>query len=120
MPERGFAFASEHPRDLFLARLAFHFAQVGEGAAPRHLFGDHKLGRRRCCDLRQMRDAQHLMARGQRTHLRPDRMRNFAPHVRVDLVEDEERDGILEREDRLDRQRHPRDFAARGDCLAMA
>ena len=38
MPERGFALASEHPRDFLLARLAFHFAQVRESAAPRHLF----------------------------------------------------------------------------------
>ena len=98
MPERGFAFSTEHPRDFLLACLAFHFAQLRESAAPRHLFCDHKLGRRRGCDLRQMRDAQHLMSGAERAHLRPDRIGNFAPDVRVDLIEDEQRDGILERE----------------------
>ena len=103
MPERGFAFSTEHPRDFLLACLAFHFAQLRESAAPRHLFCDHKLGRRRGLDLRQMRDTQHLVAGAERAHLRPDRIGNFPTDVRVDLVEDEERDGILEREDGFDR-----------------
>ena len=55
------------------------------------------------------------MALGDRGHPLPDDTPDLAPHVRVDLVEHEDRHGVQVGEDRLQRQHHPRELAARGD-----
>ena len=115
MCQGGFAPAAKHPCDFFLACFAFNGAQTRKGAPMRHFFAHHEMGRSGRGHLRKMRDAQHLVAGGQHAHFCADRMGDFAPYIRVNLVEDEERDGILEREGRFDRQHHPRDFAARSD-----
>ena len=42
-----------------------------------------------------MRDDQHLVPLAQRPHLARDRVRDLAAHVRVDLVEHQQRHGVL-------------------------
>ena len=98
MLEGGFAPAAEHPCDFFLARFAFDGVQPRKRASMRHLFGHNEMSRGERGHLRQMRDAQHLVASGQRAHFGSDRVGNFTPDIRIDLIEDEERDGILQRE----------------------
>ena len=113
--ERRFAFAAEHPRDFFLARFSGDFAQIGKRAAARDFLCHNEMRRRRRSDLRQVRDANHLMIAPQRLHLRADSMRDFAADVRVDLVEDEQRNRIVRGERGFDRQHQARDFAAGRD-----
>jgi len=48
-------------------------------ASASHFLRHDKLRRRRGRDLRQMRDAKHLMFLRQRAHLRADRVGDFAP-----------------------------------------
>ncbi len=115
MPERGLAFSTEHARDFFLAGFTFDGVQPRKGAPMRYFFGHNEMSRSGRGNLRQMGNAQHLVATRQRAHLCSHRVGNFAPYIRVDLVEDEERDGILESESGFDRQHHTRNFAARSD-----
>ncbi len=51
----------------------------------------------------------------ERAHFRADRMRDLAADVGVDLIEDEERDGVLRGQRGLDREHDARDFTRGGD-----
>src|ERR1700674_151933 len=74
--ERGIAFPAEHAGDFFLARFSFHFLEPREGATASHFLRDHKMRARRRSDLRQMRDAKHLMIGREFPHLFTDSVRN--------------------------------------------
>jgi hypothetical protein len=52
-------------------------------------------------DLRQVRDAQHLVVPGQAAQLIPDDRPEPTAHVRVDLVEHQHADSIAGGEDAL-------------------
>ena len=65
--------------------------------------------------LRQMRDAKHLVAAPQLAHARPNLHRDFATDVGVDLIEDQQRHGVVLRQYALHRKHHARDLAARRD-----
>ena len=85
--KRRFAFPAKHPRDFFLARFAGDFMQIGKCAATRNVFRHDKVRRSGRGDLRQMRDADHLMITPQHLHLGANRVRDFAADIRIDLVE---------------------------------
>src|SRR5216110_94395 len=61
--------------------------------------------------LRQMRDANYLMIATQCSHFGSDRVRDFAAHIRVDLIKDEQRDRVMCCQRGLDRKHQARDFA---------
>ena len=85
------------------------------GALVAELLGHDELRRRRRRDLRQVRDAKHLVTLAQRTHFRADGVGDLAAHVGVDLVENQQRNGVLARERRFHRQHDARNFPARRD-----
>src|SRR6266446_9491503 len=65
--------------------------------------------------LRQMCDANYLMIATQCSHFRSDRVRDFAAHIRVDLIKDEQRDRVMCCQRGLDREHQARNFATRSD-----
>ena len=98
MFERRLRLTTEHARDFCASIFCRHFAQVGVRASFRDFFRDDEMPRRCRRHLGQVRDAKHLVIFAERLHLRPDGIRDFAADVRVDLVEDEQRDRVLCRE----------------------
>src|SRR5882724_5856600 len=62
-----------------------------------------------------MRDANDLVFISQSLHLSADGVRDFAPDVGVDLIEDKQGNGVLRRQRRFEREHQARDLAARGD-----
>ena len=66
-------------------------------------------------DLGQVGHAQDLVLAGERPQAAPDRVRAPPADAGVDLVEHERRRGVDLGEDLLDRERDPRQLAARGD-----
>jgi len=93
--ERRLTLAAEHPCDFLLARFAVDFMEIGKGTAARYVLTHDEMRRSRRGDLRQMCDADHLMIAPQFLHLCSNRMRDFATHVRVDLIEHKQWDGIV-------------------------
>ena len=106
---------AEHRRKLDDATLAVEPLHFGHGAAVTFPFDDPimRVGVGR--DLRQVRDAQHLMTARQAPQRSPDRLGAAPADPRVDLVEDERGGRVGFGEDALDRQGDPGQFAARGD-----
>jgi hypothetical protein len=62
-----------------------------------------------------MRDAQHLMFRGDGRHLLADRVGGLASDIRIDFIEDQDRDRILIGQDGLEGQHDTGEFATGGD-----
>ena len=78
--------------------------QIGKRAAARHVLGHDKMRRSRCGDLRQMRDADHLVIPPQPLHFGTNGVRDFAADVCVDLIEHEQGNGIMRSQRGFDRQ----------------
>ena len=102
--ECRFRLAAEHPGDLFDARLAFDGGEAGERSILHEFLGHDELRMGRRGDLRKMGDAEHLMASPRDLIFCTDRVRDLAADVGVDLVEDEQRDGVLRGERGLSRR----------------
>jgi hypothetical protein len=78
--------------------------QIGK-RAPRVRPSSRQNATKRRGDLRQMRDADHLMI-AQRLHLGTNGVRDFAADVRVDLVEHEQWNCVMRSQRGFDRQHH--------------
>ena len=59
-------------------------------------------------DLREMRNAQHLMVSAQLPETFPDRGRDRPAHPRIDFIKDQDRHMIDIGQDGFQRQHHPR------------
>jgi len=86
--------------------------EEGAGAPVGNFFGDDEVVGRGGGDLREMGDTKDLPATGEIPHAGGDLDGDFPSHVRVDLIEDEERHIILLRKDTFEGQHHTGNFAA--------
>ena len=66
-------------------------------------------------NLRQVSHAKHLMVERNRRHFFSDHSANLSAHIRIHLVEDQQRHAIQIREHRFQREHHTGQFTARGD-----
>ena len=105
----------QHLRQLDDPALAVQPLDLGDGPAVPLALADPELGVGMGRDLREVRDAQHLVAAGQRPQAAPDRVGAAPADARVHLVEHEGRRRVRLGEDLLDRQRDARQLAAGGD-----
>ena len=106
----GFLLSPEHPGQFGHALGAgdVRDARCRHGPRP----DDHVLvGERR--HLGEVRDDDDLSASGQDGQPQPHLDGRFATHTRVDLVEDERRNGVEPGEDDLEREHHARPLASR-------
>ncbi len=115
MGEGGVGFAAEHAGDFFDAGLVRHFHEIGDGAVGGEAFADDVLRGGGGGDLREVRDAEHLMAFAKGTHFRGDGVGDFAADVGVDFIEHEQRNSVLRGERGFDGEHDAGDFAAGGD-----
>ena len=109
------ALAAEHLGELDDAALAVEVLDLGDGPAVALALGDPVVGVGMGRDLRQVGDAQHLVATREGPQAAPDRVGAPPADPGVDLVEDEDGRVVGLGEDALDRQRDARQLAARGD-----
>src|SRR5690348_17436564 len=107
--------AAQHARDLLDARIAVERLHARQRAARpgrlRHLELLARVNR----DLREVRDAEHLVVPPQGLQELAHDLRDAAADARIHLVEDERRHRRLAREEHLDRERDARELAAGGD-----
>src|SRR6476659_6769700 len=82
--------ATEHLGELDDAAFAVEMLDLRDRPAVALAFGDPVMSVRVGRDLRQMRDAQDLVASGQRPQVAPDRVGAAAADPRVDLIEDQD------------------------------
>ena len=104
--DSAFRIAAQHARELRDARAAVEHGDVGGGDATARPFADEDVVMRARGDLREVRDGEHLMVRGDAPHGLADLQADAAADARVHLVEDERRHAVETREDRLERQHH--------------
>lgn len=105
----------KHPRQLPLALSRRQQHNLRGGALSVIVFSHGKLPRRGSRNLRQMRDAEHLVRSGQRTHLAPNLHRHLPADIGVNLVKDQKRNAVLRGQNRLECEHHARNFTAGGD-----
>ena len=67
------------------------------------------------CDRREMRDTEDLSVPADLAHFTANGLGSVAADVGVHLVEDENRDGVLDRKDGLEGQHHASHFTGGGD-----
>ncbi|WP_448577909.1 hypothetical protein, partial [Thermosphaera sp.] len=83
----GMRVAAQHPNHFFHALLAFDAPDLGIGSFAANRFGDHPVGPAVSGDLRQVRDANHLVPFSHAGQFAADRMAGFPAQVRIDLIE---------------------------------
>ena len=107
--------AAEHLGELDDPALSVEVLDLGDRPAVALSLGDPVVGVGMRGDLRQMRDAQHLVATRESPQAPTDRIGAPTTDARVDLVEDEDRRGVGLRHDALDGEGDARQLAAGGD-----
>lgn len=96
----------QHPAQL-IQPLAFgQFIELGHRASLDHFFLHAKMPVPGGGHLGQMGDAQHLVGCGEFAQPLPDGHSGFPTHVGIDFVKNQNRDLVLFREHRLQRQHH--------------
>src|SRR5436853_6915775 len=104
MSQRGLRFSPEHSRDLFMPGLACHLSEPRMRPPTRYFFGHNKLRRRSGGHLRQMRNTEYLMIASELSHFGADGICNLPTNVCVDLIKDEQWNGVLLGQRRFDRE----------------
>ena len=109
------ALASQHCRELGRSFIGVEDPGVRVRPSIKLVLADHDVRIRVRGDLRQMRDAEHLMIPAQRAKPLPQRRCIAAADASVDLVEHEQWRFVGRGQDDLERQRQPAGLAARRD-----
>ena len=95
MGEGGFAFATQHPGDFGDALFSLNALELRDGAPAFDVFADDKLDSSARGDLRQVGDGEDLSLVCDGAHFLANGVGDFAADICVDLVEYEQRDGVL-------------------------
>src|SRR6202022_5001598 len=77
---------AQHASDLLDPFNIIHPPHIRLGASPFLSLLDKKVLIAKCSDLRQMRNAQHLLALREHLQLAPDRLCRPSPDANIDLV----------------------------------
>lgn len=105
----------KHSRQLPLALLRRQQHNLRSRPLSIIVFTHGELPRRRGRHLRQMRDAEHLMRRGQRPHPAPNLHRNLPANIGVNFVKDQERNTVPCGKNGLECKHDTRNFPAGGN-----
>ena len=104
---------AEHARDFFDARLAIELNHARHWPTVGAVFlGDAVMLIAVRCDLRQVRDCEHLAALAKLLQQAADGVGDRAPDAGVDFIEDQRSDRRCSRCDHRDRQTNTRELAS--------
>ena len=109
-----------HPSDLVHPRVALHALDHGSSAAAADLLVNPEMHIREGRDLRQVRDAQHLVVSRQPGQRAPDPIGGAATDTRVHLIEDQHHPARIPAQRAANRKLHARELAPRSHLAQRA
>lgn len=111
----GFARGAEHADEFFDSLIALHFVEAGNGATVAQAFGNEVVVAGKGRHLGEVGDGDDLVVFAQFTHFEADGAGDFAAHVGVDFIEDEQGGIVLTGKSAFEREHDAGHFAAGGD-----